>query len=109
MLTPQHLFDDIPSHLPAELFQPLLEVEGLRIERIISQGHSSPPGYWYDQAQEEWVLLVRGSAKLELGDGTITELNVGDYLLIPAGMKHRVAWTLPNEPTVWLAVHFTNN
>ncbi len=101
----QNLLQDIPEELPEELVQTLLVSSHLRIERIISHGHASPEGFWYDQPEAEWVLLVSGAAQLRLGDQCI-HLQPGDYLEIPAGVRHRVDWTTPDEPTIWLAVHF---
>lgn len=101
-----NLFDDIPAELPAELFQTLLEAGNVRIERIVSQGHASPAGFWYDQPQSEWVLVVSGAARLVIEGGEPVELRAGSYLNIPAHTRHRVEWTDPDQPTVWLAVHY---
>jgi cupin 2 domain-containing protein len=101
-----NLFTDIPSVLPQELVTTLLSAKHVRIERIVSPpGHSSPPGFWYDQDQPEWVVVLRGAAKLRFEDEAqpIT-LGVGDSLLIPAHRKHRVEWTMSFVSTVWLAV-----
>jgi len=84
----------------------LLDRPGLRIERIISTGQATPAGEWYDQAADEWVLLVSGRARLEIeGEGVERELGPGDYLFIPARCRHRVAWTDLDQATVWLAIH----
>ena len=99
------LFADLPSNLPDELFTTLLEANNLRIERIVSHGHSSPEGFWYDQVQHEWVVVLQGAARLSM-EGEIKELKTGDYINIPAHQKHRVEWTTPAEPTVWLAVFY---
>ena len=104
-ITKSNIFADPPSCLPDEVISTLIKAENLRIERIVSHGHSSPAGFWYDQDQQEWVMLLTGQAKLRLGDELI-EMKAGDYLNIPAHMKHRVDWTTPDEPTVWLAVHY---
>ena len=103
-MTP-NLFADPPPNLPEEISTTLLEASDVRIERIVSHGQCSPDGFWYDQDQQEWVMLLTGQAKLRLGDELI-EMKAGDYLNIPAHMKHRVEWTTPDEPTVWLAVHY---
>ena len=100
-----NLFAEIPTHLPDEVFTPLLATPDVRIERIVSQGHISPDGFWYEQDQHEWVILLQGRARLQFEEQTI-EMNPGDFVNIPAGRKHRVAWTTPDEPTVWLAVHY---
>jgi cupin 2 domain-containing protein len=102
-----NIFEHIRSETVDEEFTELLAAEGLRIERIVSTGQASPPGFWYDQAWSEWVLVLSGSAGLLLEDEpTPRELRRGDYLLIPAGRRHRVEWTDATEPTIWLAVHF---
>jgi len=100
-----NLFADLPSYLPDELFTTLQEANNLRIKRIVSHGHSSPEGFWYDQDQHEWVVVLQGAARLSI-DGQPKELKPGDYVNIPAHQKHRVEWTTPDEPTVWLAVFY---
>jgi cupin 2 domain-containing protein len=100
-----NLLRDIPGELPDELLETLFKKEHLRIERIVSHGHASPPDSWYDQDQNEWVLVVQGHARLQFEDNTI-ELKAGDYLNIPAHKRHRVEWTTPDEPTIWLAVFY---
>lgn len=100
-----NLFADFPSQLPSELFTTLLEADAVRIERIVSHGHSSSEGFWYDQDQSEWVVLLKGSARLRIEDKLI-ELQPGDFLNIPAHQKHRVEWTTPDEQTIWLAVFY---
>ena len=102
-MTPTNLFDDLPQHLPKELVQTLLQAADVRIERIISHGHASPADFWYDQPQHEWVIVLKGAARLQFEDGMI-EMKVGDFINIPANKKHRVDWTTPDEPTVWLGV-----
>jgi cupin 2 domain-containing protein len=102
-----NLFAHLPEALNNEVFQTLLENGGVRIERIISQGQTTPAGEWYDQEQDEWVLLLSGVAELIFdGNGTPLLMKPGDYLMIPAHCRHRVAWTDPDGHTVWLAVHF---
>jgi len=101
-----NVFADIPAALPAELFTPLLDAPNVRIERIVSLGHASPPGFWYDQPQAEWVIVLLGAAAILFeGEASPRTLRRGDYLHIPAHAKHRVAWTEADAPTVWLAVH----
>jgi cupin 2 domain-containing protein len=100
-----NLFTNIPTDSPKELFTTLLESPGVRIQRIVSFGQTSPEGFWYDQDQDEWVILLQGAARLEFEDRTV-EMNRGDFLNIPAHEKHRVKWTSPDELTVWLAVHY---
>ena len=101
-----NLFADIPADLPEELFQTLLAKAHFRIERIVSLGHASPDGVWCDQDEHEWVLLVKGSARLRFEDNAATvEMKPGSFIDIPAHKRHRVEWTDPNQPTIWLAVH----
>ena len=99
----KNVFDEIPANLPAELISVLAENEGVRVERIVSDGHSSDAGFWYDQAEDEWVLLLAGSAVLLVEDKRV-ELGVGNHLFIPAHQRHRVESTSLTEKTIWLAV-----
>jgi cupin 2 domain-containing protein len=103
-MTP-NLFANLPTSLPDELLTTLLQAPGTRIERIVSHGHSSPEGFWYDQPTSEWVVVLKGAARLEFEDGTL-EMRPGDCIDIAAHKKHRVAWTSPDKPTIWLAVHY---
>ena len=100
-----NLFADLPKQLPEELVTTLLDASGVRIERIVSQGHASPPGLWYDQGQHEWVVVLKGAARLQFEDGMV-EMKPGDSINIPAHKKHRVDWTTPDEPTIWLGVRY---
>lgn len=103
----QNVFADLPPDLPEELFRTLAESAQVRIEQIVSRGHASPEGFWYDQPQHEFVVLLSGAARLRFaGEDSGVELKPGDWLTIPAGCRHRVEWTKPDEPTVWLAVHY---
>ena len=93
--------------LPDEVVDPLVERQGLRIERIVSTGQATPEGQWYDQDTDEWVLVVQGSARLRIeGEREDRELSEGDWILLPAYCRHRVTWTRAKPPTVWLAIHF---
>lgn len=84
----------------------LLTTPGVRIERIVSAGQASPPGFWFNQEWDEFVLLMAGSAGLSIeGEAVARSLRPGDYLVIPAHVRHRVEWTSPSGPTIWLAVH----
>jgi cupin 2 domain-containing protein len=100
-----NVFDDLPQHLPKELVQTLIHAADVRIERIISHGHASPSNFWYNQPQHEWVIVLKGEARLQFEDGMI-EMKPGDFINIPAFKKHRVDWTTPGEPTVWLGVRY---
>lgn len=103
-----NLFAPIPGPLSEEVIEVLVESGALRIERIVSRGHATPPGEWYDQTTHEWVVLLRGSAGLFVeGEHEPRVMRPGDHVLIPAHRRHRVEWTDPAEPTVWLAVHYT--
>ena len=100
-----NLFANLPQKLPQELFQTLLQGDNLRIERIVSHGHASAVDFWYEQPRHEWVIVLKGAARLQLEDGMI-EMKPGDFINIPAFSKHRVDWTTPDEPTVWLGLHY---
>src|ERR1700746_466073 len=103
-----NLFADVTAASAGEeAFCEIISRPGLKIERIISQGQVSPTDFWYDQAWNEWVIVLKGSATLQFeGESTTRALGVGDHVFIPARKRHRVEWTEPQAPTVWLAVHF---
>lgn len=102
----EDLFAGVPSTLPRELVDVLVETPGARLERIVSTGQSTPPGEWYDQATSEWVLVLRGSAGLRFEDqAEVVVLRPGSCIDIPAHRRHRVEWTDPAQPTIWLALH----
>jgi cupin 2 domain-containing protein len=106
MAETRNLFADIPARLADEEITTLLSSPTLRIERIVSRGHASPPGFWYDQPQAEWVIVLAGTARLRFeGDAADTPLAAGDCMHIAAHRRHRVEWTDPAQVTVWLAVH----
>jgi cupin 2 domain-containing protein len=100
-----NLLADLPVELQSEQFLALLERPGVQLERIVSHGQATPPGEWLSQPQDEWVLLLAGAARLTLEGQDSFALGPGDHVLIPAGQRHRVDWTQPNAPTVWLALH----
>lgn len=88
-----------------EAVETLLKADGVRVERIVSHGHASPEGFWYDQDDAEWVLVVSGRARLSIeGETQDRALGPGDSVFLPAHCRHRVAWTDPDAPTVWVAV-----
>lgn len=102
-----NLFDDLPQAAPNEQVIALLSAAKLRIERIVSTGQASPPGFWYDQPQAEWVVVITGSARLQIaGESQSRTLRAGDFIEIGAHVRHRVEWTDPASPTIWLAVHY---
>ncbi len=100
-----NVFDNLPQHLPKELVQTFIRAADVRIERIISHGHASPADFWYDQPHHEWVIVLKGAARLQFEDGMV-EMQSGDFINIPAFRKHRGDWTTPDEPTVWLGVRY---
>jgi cupin 2 domain-containing protein len=100
-----NLFSNIPSNLPEELIETLIQSDGVRIERIVSHGHASPEGFWYDQDEQEWVVVLQGAARLQLEDRTVN-LGPGDHINLPAHTKHRVEWTTTDQPTIWLAIFY---
>lgn len=92
---------------PSEIFETLCSGNGFRLERIVSTGQVTPQGDWYDQKQDEWVAVLIGRATLLFESAAENlELKPGDYVFIPARCRHRVEWTDPETPTVWLALHF---
>ena len=100
------LLKGIPGWLPEEEVTPLVETGGFRLERIVSTGHASPEGFWYDQDFAEWVVLLVGAARVSVeGEDAPRLLGAGDYLFIPAHTRHRVDWTDPADTTIWLAIH----
>lgn len=101
-----NIFDLIPATLKDELFEELISKESLKIERIVSRGHTTPEHEWYDQRSNEWVILLQGEAILSFLNENDVRLKAGDYINIPAHKKHKVSWTKPDEDTVWLAVHY---
>ena len=105
----KNIFEHLPDASDEEKFQILLTQPNLKIERIVSHGQSSPKGYWYDQEQSEWIMLLQGSAGIEFKGQEPIALKPGDYLNIPAHQQHRVVWTEPNVTTLWLAIHYTGN
>ncbi len=102
----KNFFSSISRQIPEELLEKIVETADVGIERIVSLGHASPEGFWYDQETNEWVIVLEGSARLLFEGGETVEMNAGDYIDIPAHYKHRVEWTDPGGKTVWLAVHY---
>jgi cupin 2 domain-containing protein len=101
-----NIFRSIPGDFSEEIFTVMVESEGVRIERIVSTGQSSPSTGWYDQEEHEWVMVLEGEAVLSFPEAEDIRLKAGDYLNIPAHRKHRVSWTKPNVRTIWLAVFY---
>ncbi len=105
--TTGNLLQGLPERpLAEELVDILKERPGLRIERIVSTGQTTPEGEWYDQDSDEFVLVVSGAARLRIeGENEDRALSEGDWLMFPAHCRHRVTWTRDDPPTVWLAIH----
>jgi len=95
---------DVPAARHAETFESLAVSPHVRVERIVSFGQSSPPGFWYDQHEDEFVLLLTGGARLAFDDGKTIDLEPHGWVHVPARVRHRIEWTKPDEPTVWLAI-----
>lgn len=107
MHTTTNILDNISATFEKEVFENLLITKHLKLERILSKGHVTPQGEWYDQDQNEWVLLLKGAASIKIAkQQELVHLKAGDYLLIPAHQKHRVEWTSSEEVTVWLALFY---
>lgn len=102
----KNIFSQIPLGLKEELFENIISKDALKVERIVSYGHTTKEFEWYDQKDSEWVILLKGEAVLEFEDAPDVKLQGGDYLNIPAHTKHRVSWTKPDEESVWLAIHY---
>jgi len=103
-----NLFGDVPAGAASEQFVELLSRPGLRIERIVSSGQASPPQFWYDQPQGEWLVVLQGEAGLAFEGATAPcLLKPGDFIDIAPHRRHRVEWTHPEMPTIWLAVHYS--
>ena len=101
-----NIYEAIPAVLPEELMERLVDSEHVRVERIVSRGHSSPATGWYDQQEHEWVIVLQGEAVLSFEGQAPVRLGKGDYINIPAHRRHRVEWTDPEGDTIWLAVHY---
>jgi cupin 2 domain-containing protein len=100
-----NLYADIPLEMPEELSQILWQTSCLRVERIVSRGQVTPEGQWYDQAEDEWVVLLTGAARVRIeGQDESVDMRPGDFVLLSAHVRHRVEWTALDCDTVWLAV-----
>jgi cupin 2 domain-containing protein len=100
------LLENVSTLGDEESFEEILSQSGVRIERIVSHGHASPEGFWYEQNDDEWVVVIDGEAELEIeGEPAPRHLERGDWVHLPARCRHRVARTAEDRPTVWLAVH----
>jgi cupin 2 domain-containing protein len=99
----ENIFAAVSGSSGREEFLTLFQTAAVKIERVVSRSHSSPPGFWYDQDEEEWVIVLSGHAALEFEDGESIEMKEGDHITIPSHVRHRVRQTGPE--TIWLAVH----
>lgn len=103
----KNIFEKIPKNLPQELIDILLKENTVRIERIVSRGHNSPKDFWYDQNENEWVILLKGNAVMIFKEkDEIIKMKEGDYINIPAHKKHRVEQTSKNEDTIWVCIYY---
>jgi cupin 2 domain-containing protein len=101
-----NIFDAVPVNIEAEIFETLVQNDTVKIERILSKGHTSPESGWYDQDRNEWIIILKGEAVLLFADESPVKLKTGDFINIPAHKKHKVKWTDPDIETIWLAVHY---
>jgi cupin 2 domain-containing protein len=101
----ENIFSNIPNTISNEIFDRIIQIKNITIERILSKGHASPTNFWYDQEKNEWVIVLKGHARLKFED-EIVEMKPGDYITIPVHCKHRVEWTDPKKETIWLAVYY---
>ena len=106
MIPAANLLTNVPARQAEEFCETLLAAAAIRIERIVSWGQSSPDGFWYDQPWPEWVLLLEGAARLRFEGEAPLDLSPGSFVAIPAHKRHRVEWTMPETPTIWLAIHY---
>ena len=102
----ENIFSSMPEKLEHESLEELLRHENIKIERIVSLGHTSPENGWYDQKENEWVIILEGAGSILFENGVEVNLKKGDYLNIPAHTRHKVTWTDPNNITIWLAIHY---
>lgn len=105
-MNPANIFSSLPTDLSLEVFENIVHTSNVKIERIISKGHHSPESGWYDQDVNEWVLVLQGKAILIFENGSKCELSAGDYINISAHVRHKLAWTSPEEITIWLAIFY---
>jgi cupin 2 domain-containing protein len=100
-----NIFANVPELIPIELFETIIQTQNIKIERIVSKGQQSEQNFWYDQDQSEWVLVIKGEARIQFEDRLVT-LQAGDYIHIAPHQKHRVDWTDPEKETIWLAIFY---
>jgi len=100
-----NIFAEIPDELDNELVQVLQQSDNIKIQRIVSKGQVSPETGWYDQQQNEWVIVIKGEAVIAF-EQTEVAMQAGSYINIPAHTKHKVSWTHPDIETIWLVVYY---
>ena len=100
-----NIFQNITINKKEEEFIDLLKDKNIRIERIVSNGQVSKEDFWYDQEENEYIIVLEGSAIVEFKDKQVS-LSKGDTLLIQKNEKHRVKYTDIEEPTIWLAIFY---
>ena len=101
-----NIFDSLPDAIGEEVFTEIVGKKGIKIERIVSKGHTSPKSGWHNQDDNEWVVVLKGEAKLLFDNGKTEHLIEGSHINILANTKHKVVWTTPDTETIWLAVHY---
>ncbi len=101
-----NIFKNIPDKLHEELFDDIVSNDGIKIQRIVSQGDTTPTDEWYDQESDEWVIVLQGKATISFKNEDDIHLVLGEHINIPAHKKHRVSWTSEDEQTIWIAVHY---
>jgi cupin 2 domain-containing protein len=101
-----NLFSSLPADLEREVYEELVRSGNVRIERILSKGHTAPDEGWFDQSENEWVVVLEGSGTILFENGNEVTLRKGDHITIPSHARHKVTWSDPNEVTVWLAVFY---
>lgn len=101
-----NIFSNTPVSQQEEIFEVLIRTDAIKIERIISASQIFQPSDWYDQEKDEWIIVLKGKAVLSFEDQLTIHLNEGDYINIPAHVKHKVSWIDPNDKTIWLAIHY---
>ena len=101
-----NLFKNIPESLPDEILENIVKSKNCKIKRILSKSHTTPEGKWYDQDENEWVMIIKGSAELLFKNNKRVKMQEGDYINIPAHVKHRVEKTDSEKETIWLAVFY---
>lgn len=105
-MLPKNIFEQIDINLNEEIIENIVNSDNIRIERIISFDHKSPNGFWYDQDENEFVIVLEGEATLEFDKNTLVSLKKGDYIIIEKHKKHRVVGTAKNMLTIWLAIFY---